>query len=171
MIQLYLLILIIIFLLTYFYNENRELFQVPDNLISAENTNEGIQITWNSDDERTDGTQIISHDYYLIITNTNTNLTYIKKIINPEKQINDFIKYEWLDTESDGPEDDNTYKLTINRMPKNLDEGSLKAYNTISITRDSNVGTVDAIQSNCEYDTVKSDFFHNLKGKKFNIYI
>jgi hypothetical protein len=174
MIQLYLLILIIIFLLTYFYNENRELFQdIPDNLISVENTINGIQITWKSDGERGDAVskEITSHNYYLIITNTNTNLTYIKQI-NPTIQTNNFIKYEWLDNDASGaPDDDTTYNLTINRMSINLDEGGLKAYNTISITRTSGVSATDDLKSNCKYDTVKSDFFNNLKGKKFNIYI
>lgn len=172
MIQLYLLILIIIFLLNYFYNENRELFgPIPVNLITASNDSSGIKISWIKDGETADSNDIItSHNYYLTITNTNNNLTSIKKI--SPTLINDVISYSWTSSDSDGgPQDNNIYDLTINRIPTDQENDHPKAYNTIRITRKADTTTTEDINYDCKYDTVQSDFFNNLKGKKFHIHI
>ena len=160
MIQLYLLILIIIFLLNYFYNEKRELFF---NVITASNISEGegIRIFWDGDDV------VGENDYYLSITNVNNNITSIHTI-TPTKT-NDIISYEWS---NDGtilaPTPNTTYDLTITRI--HTSSGTTLAYNTLRITK-RDVDTTDDTNINCNYNTVKSDFFNNLKGKKFNIYI
>jgi hypothetical protein len=160
MIQLYLLILIIIFLLNYFYNEKRELFS---NVIHASNISdgEGIRIFWDGDDV------VGENDYYLSITNVNNNITSIHTI-TPTKT-NDIISYEWT---NDGtilaPTPNITYDLTITRIHKS--GGTALASNTLRITK-RDVDSADDTNTNCNYNTVKSDFFNNLKGKKFNIYI
>jgi hypothetical protein len=167
MIQLYLLILIIIFLLNYFYNEKRELFS---NIIHASNISdgEGIRVFWrgDGDDVVVEG-KITNYDYYLSITNVNNNITSIHAI-TPTKT-NDIISYEWS---NDGtilaPTPNTTYDLTITRI--HTSSGTTLAYNTLRITK-RDVDTADDTNINCNYNTVKSDFFNNLKGKKFNIYI
>ena len=159
MIQLYLLILIIIFLLNYFYNEKRELFS--NTKIHASNTDEGIRIFWDGDDV------VMENDYYLSITNVDNNITSIHTI-TPTKP-NDIISYEWTNDEAIlAPTPNKTYDLTITRIPKS--GGTALVSNTLRITK-RDVDAADDTNINCNYNTVKSDFFNNLKGKKFNIYI
>jgi hypothetical protein len=143
----------------------------PPYLITATNNSDGIKISWDADNiDKTN----LAH-YYLIINNISNNLTYIKDISNEVRNsvnTNNIIDYTWNNDDSDGPQMDVKYNLTINRIPDDLssDDDFPKASNTTNITRNLPYKQ-DNIDYNCNYNTVKSDFFNNLKGKKFNIYL
>jgi hypothetical protein len=74
-------------------------------------------------------------------------------------------------TDNLGIEDGEEYILSLNVFPApvNQPDEYPPVYNSIKYHH--KAPTSDSDHERCNYNSVKSDFFNNLKGKKFNIYI
>tara|TARA_B110000967_G_C18565181_1_gene402107 strand:+ start:60 stop:569 length:510 start_codon:yes stop_codon:yes gene_type:complete len=169
MIELYLLILIIIFLLSYLYNNNKELFTIPENILILNSDSNDIKLKWKKPTSLTTDFIETDWDYYLEETNQNDDMTLYKKI-DREENVTDlnYIIFNLTDQKYFKT----TYPITnwmfvLHRINKT--KTISVSSNSVIFTPKETDGEIQYSEANCK--TINNNFLENLKGKKINIYI